>query len=98
MENSKKNKDYLINKNVTEKHLNHLETLEDISLDQYKILYKSNQIKRLVKFKKEPKKIYWDNPFQQFVYWNGFTQRLNKCAVFLDRIDSNGNLKPLNNG
>lgn len=87
----------LLNPRITKEHIQHLEKLEPLHYEQYIALYQSKLIKRLVKFK-TAKQVYWDEDYKQFVYWNKFTERLNKCAVWKERIDENGKLIPLHHG
>jgi hypothetical protein len=82
---------------ISESHIEKMNTLDKVPFDLYKELYQSQKIKRLIKFT-YPKTVWWDEEYQQFIYFNPLHKKLNKCAVWMERIDSNGNLKPLQDG
>jgi hypothetical protein len=71
-----------------------MNNLERINWDAFKELVEAKQIKPLIKFK-APKTIWWDEDYLCFVFFNPYKKKLWCCAVWVDRINDDGNLIPL---
>lgn len=74
-------------KKISEETIKRIKTLNRISWESYLELIKTGTVKRTVKLK-NPKTIFYDDIGDCFVYLNPVYNKLNRCAVFVNAINT----------
>lgn len=70
---------------ISPETLKRVKTLDRISWEAYLGLIELGEIKRTIKLK-TPKTIFFDDETKCFLYLNPYHKKLNRCAVFVDKI------------
>ena len=73
-------------KEISPETLKKIKTLDRISWETYQGLIELGEIKRTIKLK-HPKTIFYDEISDCFVYFNPVYKKLNRCAIFTNKIN-----------